>query len=80
MKKWALQDAKARLGSVVAGAAQKPQAIALNGKPEIVVRIVGSGRTGKFANLLEMLQSAPPGFADLELPPRRREAPRKVRL
>jgi len=29
---------------------------------------------------LELMRSAPPGFAELELPPRKRERPRKIDL
>ena len=77
-KHWALQDAKARLSELVRDAQKEPQIITYRGKPAVEVRAVKGKRTKKPKNLLELLQSAPPGLADLELPPRKREPMRKV--
>jgi prevent-host-death family protein len=87
-KHWALQDAKARLSELVRASAKEPQHITVRGEPASVVISVAeydllTGRkkkSGKPRTLLEVLQSAPPGFADLELPSRKGQRMRKVEL
>ena len=83
-KYWALQDAKARLSELVRAAEKEPQVITHRGKPKVEVRAInhtidGAGEK-KPKTLLDVLRSAPAGFADLELPRRRRERPRKIDL
>jgi prevent-host-death family protein len=80
MKHWALQDAKARLSELVRAAQTEPQIITYRGKPKVEVRAIETGEVKKPKTLLEALRSAPPGFADLEIPPRKRERPRKIGL
>jgi antitoxin Phd len=80
MKHWALQDAKARLSELVRAAEKEPQIITYRGKPKVEVRAIEAEQVQKPKTLLQALRSAPPGFAELELPPRKRERPRKIRL
>jgi prevent-host-death family protein len=75
---WALQDAKARLSELVRAAEKEPQIITYRGKPKVEVRAVEEQK--KTRTFLELMRSAPPGLADLELPPRKRERPRKLDL
>jgi prevent-host-death family protein len=77
-KHWALQDAKARLSELVRAAEKEPQIITYHGEPKVEVRAIKSKKAKKPMTLLEALRSAPPGFAELELPPRKRERPRKT--
>ena len=71
-KHWALQDAKARLSELVRAAEKEPQIITHRGKPKVEVRAVPVKATKKKPKtLLELMRSAPPGFAELELPPRK---------
>jgi antitoxin (DNA-binding transcriptional repressor) of toxin-antitoxin stability system len=79
MKHWALQDAKARLSELVRAAEKEPQIITYRGEPKVEVRAINAGRVKKPKTLLEVLRSAPPGFAELEMP-RKRERPRKIGL
>ena len=79
-KHWALQDAKARLSELVRAAETEPQIITYRGKPKVEVRAVDTKVKKKPKTFLELMRSAPPGFADLKLPPRRRERPRKIDL
>jgi prevent-host-death family protein len=79
-KHWALQDAKARLSELVRAAEKEPQIITYHGKPKVEVRAVDDKAKKKPKTFLELMRSAPPGFADLKLPPRRRERPRKIDL
>ena len=76
-KHWALRDAKARLSELVRAAKKEPQIITLWGIPMVEVRRVRPCRRKKPKNLLEALQSCP---YPIELPPRRREKPRKLDL
>jgi prevent-host-death family protein len=79
-KHWALQDAKARLSELVRAAEREPQIITYRGKPKVEVRAIESGAKDRPKTFLELMRSAPPGFSDLKLPPRRRERPRKIDL
>ena len=79
-KHWALQDAKARLSELVRAAEKEPQIITYRGKPKVEVRAVDDKAKKKPKTFLELMRSAPPGFAELKLPPRRRERPRKIDL
>lgn len=79
-KHWPLQDAKARLSELVRAAEKEPQIITYHGEPKVEVRAIKSNNAKKPKTLLEALRSAPPGFADLEMPPRKRERPRKIGL
>jgi prevent-host-death family protein len=79
-KHWALQDAKARLSELVRAAEKEPQIITYHGKPKVEVRAVDDKAKKRPKTFLELMRSAPPGFAELELPPRRRERPRKINL
>jgi prevent-host-death family protein len=80
MKHWALQDAKARLSELIRAAQKEPQIITYRGEPTVEVRAIELRRVKKPKTLLEVLRSAPPGFAELEIPPRKRERPRKIGL
>lgn len=80
MTHWALQDAKARLSELVRAAEKEPQIITYRGKPKVEVRAIGDSLTKKPKTLLEALRAAPPGFSELEIPPRKRERPRKIGL
>jgi prevent-host-death family protein len=80
MKHWALQDAKAHLSELVRAAETEPQIITLRGEPKVEVRAIKSKKQVRPKTLLEILQSAPPGFSELEQLPRRRERPRKIDL
>jgi antitoxin (DNA-binding transcriptional repressor) of toxin-antitoxin stability system len=78
MKTWALQDAKARLSELVRAAEEEPQIITLRGVPKVEVRAVPRDRnTRKKTRLVDALRACP--YA-LEIPPRSRDAGRKVRL
>jgi prevent-host-death family protein len=78
---WPLQDAKARLSELVRAAEKEPQIITYQGKPKVEVRAIKSKNAKKKRKtLLEVLRSAPPGFAELEMPPCKRERPRKTGL
>ena len=79
-KHWALQDAKARLSELVRDAQKEPQIITYRGKPAAEVRAVKTKRTKKSRTFLDFLKSAPPGLADIEIPPRKREPMRKIDL
>ena len=79
-KHWALQDAKARLSELVRAAEKEPQIITYRGKPKVEVRAVEDKGKRKPTTFLELMRSAPPGFSDIELPPRKREKPRKLDL
>jgi len=79
-KHWALQDAKARLSELMRAAEKEPQIITYRGKPKVEVRAVEDEKRKRPKTFLELMRSAPPGLADLELPPRKRERPRKLDL
>ena len=79
-KHWALQDAKARLSELVRAAEKEPQIITYRGKPRVEVRALEDASRKKPKTFLELMRSAPPGLADIEIPPRKRERPRKLDL
>ena len=79
-KHWALQDAKARLSELVRAAEKEPQIITYRGKPRVEVRALEDESRKKPKTFLELMRSAPPGLADIEIPPRKRERPRKLNL
>jgi prevent-host-death family protein len=79
-KHWPLQDAKARLSELVRAAEKEPQIITYRGKPKVEVRAIETEPKKKPMTLLEALRAAPPGFSDLDIPPRKRERPRKLDL
>jgi prevent-host-death family protein len=79
-KHWALQDAKARLSELVRAAEKEPQIITYRGKPRVEVRALEDESRKKPKTFLELMRSAPPGLADIEIPPRKRERPRKLDL
>jgi antitoxin (DNA-binding transcriptional repressor) of toxin-antitoxin stability system len=79
-KHWALQDAKARLSELVRAAEKEPQIITYRGKPKVEVRALEGESRKKPKTFLELMRSAPPGLADIEIPPRQRERPRKLDL
>jgi prevent-host-death family protein len=79
-KHWALQDAKARLSELVRAAEKEPQIITYRGKPRVEVRALEDESQKKPKTFLELMRSAPPGLADIEIPPRKRERPRKLDL
>ena len=58
----------------------EPQIVTYRGKPKFEVRAFESKVSKRQKNLLQILRSAPAGFADLELPKRTRERPRKLGL
>jgi len=70
-RRWTLQDAKARLSELVHAAEKEPQIITYGGKPRVEVRAVENKSNGKPETFLELMRSAPPGFANLQLPPRK---------
>ena len=78
MKHWPVQDAKARFSELLRAAEKEPQIITYRGKPKIEVRAIEDKKKPK--TFLEVMRSAPPGLADIELPPRKRERPRKLDL
>ena len=80
MKHWPVQDAKARFSELIRAAEKEPQIITYRGKPKVEVRAVEDKSKGRPKTFLELMRSAPPGFADIELPPRKREKPRKIDL
>jgi prevent-host-death family protein len=72
MKHWRVLEAKARFSELLRAAEKKPQIITYRGQPRFEVRAVAARTTKKGPKtLLELLRSAPPGFGDLELPPRK---------
>ena len=84
-KHWALQDAKARLSELVRAAAKEPQRITVRGEPTAVLiseseyrRLTGEAKRPK-RSFAEWWKSAP-RVAEFELPPRKREKPRKLDL
>ncbi len=79
-KHWALQDAKARLSELVRAAEKEPQIITYRGKPKVEVRALEDESRKKPKTFLELMRSAPLGLADIEIPPRKRERPRKLDL
>jgi prevent-host-death family protein len=79
-KHWPVQDAKARFSELLRAAEREPQIVTYRGKPKFEVRSFETKNADRPKTLLEVLRSAPPGFADLELPPRKRERPRKIDL
>ncbi len=79
-KHWAVQDAKARFSELLRAADKEPQIVTYRGKPKYEVRVCGAKDSKRPKTLLDVLRSAPPGFSELELPPRRRERPRKIDL
>ena len=66
---WSVADAKARFSELVEQAGAAPQTVTRNGKPVAVV--VGieewTRKVGRKGTLAEFFQSAPEGFADLDL-------------
>ena len=76
-KHWALRDAKARLSELVRAAKKEPQVITLWGIPKVEVRAVKLKPKRKPKTLLEVLQACP---YEIEIPPRKREKPRKLDL
>ena len=78
MKHWPVQDAKARFSELLRAAEKEPQIITYRGKPKIEVRAIEDKKKPK--TFLEFMRSAPPGLADIELPSRKRERPRKLDL
>jgi prevent-host-death family protein len=77
---WAVQDAKARFSELLRAADKEPQIVTYRGKPKYEVRVCGIKDSKTPKTLLDVLRSAPPGFSELELPPRQRERPRKIDL
>ena len=66
---WSVADAKARFSELVEKAGAAPQTVTRNGKPVAVVVSIGewTRKAGRKGSLLEFFQSAPKGFADLDL-------------
>ena len=66
---WSVADAKARFSELVEKASSAPQTVTRNGKPVAVVVSIGewTRKAGRKGTLLEFFQSAPKGFADLDL-------------
>jgi len=66
-KEWQLQEAKNRLSEVVRLAKEAPQIITLRGEPQAVVLSFAEYRKSnrKVKDLVDALESAPEGFADL---------------
>jgi prevent-host-death family protein len=84
-KHWALQDAKARLSELVRAAEKEPQRITVRGEPTAVLiseseyrRLSGEIERPK-KSFAEWWKSAP-RVPEFELPPRKREKPRKLDL
>ncbi len=78
---WPVAGAKARFSELIEKCAASPQTITRNGKPVAVV--VGieewKRRSARKGSLLEFFQSAPEGFADLDIS-RAPELPRDINL
>lgn len=74
MKHWPVRAARARFSELLRAA--EPQIVTYRGKPKVEVRAVESKGKKKPKTFLELMRSAPPGFADVELPPRAREPKR----
>jgi prevent-host-death family protein len=71
MKYWSARDARARFSELLRAAEKEPQIITYRGKPKFEVRAVAVKTKKEPKTLLDLMRSAPPGFADLELPPRK---------
>jgi prevent-host-death family protein len=78
-KTWAVQDAKARFSEFLRQAESEPQIITYRGKPKFEVRAIRDEKRGKKKprTLIDWWDSAPK-IPEFELPPRKREKPRKV--
>jgi prevent-host-death family protein len=76
-KHWPLQDAKARLSELVRAAEKEPQIITYHGEPKVEVRAIKSKNAKKPKTFAEVWKAAP-RVPEFELPPRKRERPRKV--
>jgi prevent-host-death family protein len=86
-KRWALQDAKARLSELVRASAKEPQHITLRGEPAAVVLsaddyrlLCEKGITGAKRRTFYEIWKAAPRVPEFKVPPRRREKPRKLDL
>jgi len=69
VKEWQLQDAKNRFSEVVRLAQSAPQAVTVHGKPSAVVISFEEYNTLTHSkqSLLDVMKSAPKGFAGLDI-------------
>ena len=78
---WSIADAKARFSELIEKATDGPQTITRNGKPAAVLVSIAEWKrkTRRKGTLVEFFQSAPDGFADLDIS-RSRETARDIDL
>ncbi|MGD0190794.1 MAG: type II toxin-antitoxin system prevent-host-death family antitoxin [Rhizomicrobium sp.] len=79
-KVWPVQEAKSRLSELLRAAEHEPQKISFRGEPKFEVRLLPKTLRKKAAageNLPRWWVNAPT-VPEFELPPRRRDRPRKV--
>lgn len=69
VKEWQLQDAKNRLSEVVKLAQEAPQTVTVHGKPAAVIVSFKDYQTltQPKMSLLDVMKTAPKGFADLDI-------------
>jgi prevent-host-death family protein len=79
-KIWPVQEAKARLSELLRAAENEPQQISFRGEPKFEVRLLP-----KTARKKPAVSGGPPRWwldapkvPEFELPPRKREKPRKI--
>lgn len=79
-KNWPVQDAKARFSEVLREAEKEPQIITYRGQPKFEVRLLSEVEksTARFKGGLPRWWLNAPKAPDFELPPRKREKPRKI--
>jgi len=80
IKEWQLQDAKNRFSEVVRLAQSAPQSVTVHGKPSVVVISFEEYRslTHSRQSLVDVMKSAPEGFAELDIERDRDAKMRKV--
>ena len=75
---WPVQDAKARFSEMLRAAEDGPQQISYRGEPKFEIRLLP--RTARTAGKGELPRwwTTAPQVPEFELPPRKREKPRKI--
>lgn len=78
-KVWPVQDAKARLSELLRAAENEPQQISYRGEPKFEVRLLPrNARKKAVPGALPRWWLSAPTVPEFNVPPRKREKPRKV--
>ncbi len=75
-KIWPVQDAKARFSEMLRAAESEPQQISYRGEPKFEIRLIPKAAKSELGP--PRWWTTAPKVPEFELPPRKREKPRKI--